>query len=130
MILRASFTVADLGFTVDQVRARGEQIAFGGQIADEIQMVLTGLAKSRGTGAGRGQPCVTKCCEHPQRTGIEAVVDPSDDCAQFPWEVLEPFTESPVAGPAPVPAGLAAEAGDVVIDEEGGSAYSMLATKR
>ena len=130
LILRASFTVADLGLTVDQVRARGEQIAFGGQITDEIQMVLTGLAKNRGSKPGRGQPCVTKCCEHPQRAGIEAVVELSDDCAQFPWEVLEPFTESPVAGPVPSVSGLAADTESVVVDEQRGSAYSTLETKR
>lgn len=130
MILRATFTVADLGLTVDQVRARGEQIAFGGQVADEIQMVLTGLAKSRAGGPGRGQPCVMKCCEHPDRTGIEAVVEPSDDCAQFPWEILEPVTESPVRAPAPVPSGLAAETETLVTADAGGSAYSKLETTR
>lgn len=126
LILRATFSVADLGLTVDQVRARGEPIAFGGQITDEIQMVLTGLAKQREVVPGRGRPCVTKCCEHPQRGGIEAIVDPSDDCAQFPWEVLEPFTESPVGGPVPAPAGLAAEAESVVVDEQRRPAYSQL----
>lgn len=45
-ILRARFEVPEeLGFTVDQVLLDGDRIRFGGQIADRMQMVLTGIAK-------------------------------------------------------------------------------------
>ena len=126
MILRATFTAPDgLGFTVDKVLARGEPIAFGGQVADEIQMTLTGLAKDRGQGVGPAGTCVTKCCEHPQRPGIEAVVEPADDCAAFPWEVLEPVVGPVVAEPEPL--GLVADTERVEI---AGTAYSKLKATR
>lgn len=129
LILRATFAVAEsLGFTVDEVLASGEPIQFGGQVADAIQMTLTGIAKDRGQGAGALQGCVAQCCEHPQRSGIETVVDRTDDCASFPWEVLEPFAEP--AEPEPSPASLVAGAEDVEVDVAPGPAYSRLETTR
>ena len=111
MILRATFSVPDgLDFTLDQVRACGEPVAFGGQVADEVQMVLTGLAKDRGITPQPPQPCVTKCCRHPGRPGIETVVEPDDDCAAFDWSTIEPLmppapsaVESPVTRAAAPP---------------------------
>jgi hypothetical protein len=129
MILRATFAVPkSLGFTVDEVLASGEPIAFGGQVVDAIQMTLTGIAKDRGQGAVALQGCITKCCEHPQRSGIETVVDSTGDCSAFPWEVLEPFTEPAV--PEPTPTTLVAESEDVEIEVAPGLAYSRLEIAR
>jgi len=132
MILRACFAVPEaLGFTVDQVRAAGEPIAFGGQIVDHIQMTLTGMAKDRGTGPGQAQACLTKCCEHPQRAGIEAVVDRGDDCAAFPWNVLDPVVEAEAVEPGVAPPGVGGEPDEAAqIADLGTPAYSRLGATR
>jgi hypothetical protein len=93
MILRATFAPpegSELG--VEQILARGEPVAFGGQIADEIQMSLTGLAKDRGVAARPRQLCALKCCENPDRAGIETIVDLGDDCSALAWDALAPYT--------------------------------------
>src|SRR6478752_3807052 len=61
-ILRARFEVPqELGFTVDQVLLDGDAIRFGGQIADRIQMVLTGIAKQLVAGPVALRACIGQC---------------------------------------------------------------------
>jgi hypothetical protein len=55
-------------------------------------------------------------------------VDVTDDCARFPWEVLEPLTEP--ADSLVTAAGLSEEMEAVEIDVVGESAYSRLETTR
>jgi hypothetical protein len=116
MILRSTFSAPEeSGLRVEQILARGEPIAFGGQISDEIQMSLTGLAKDRGVAARPRQMGTLKCCESPDRPGIETIVEVGDDCSALDWDALAPHTgaaepglvtaaEEPadlVSGPAP-----------------------------
>ena len=59
------------------------------------------------------QKCVTKCCEHPERTGVMTVIDKAASCRTVDWEELAPTTGTP--GPELAPPALAlAEPADVV----------------
>jgi hypothetical protein len=98
MILRGTFAAPEAsGLRVEDILARGNPIAFGGQIADEIQMTLTGLAKDRGVPSRSPQRCSLKCCESPDRPGIETIVGIDADCSTVAWDELAPY----VAGAAP-----------------------------
>lgn len=58
-ILRAVYQVpASEGFAVGDILIGGEKIEFGGQIAENITMKLTGLAFSKGKFKNPAQPCV------------------------------------------------------------------------
>lgn len=93
-ILRARFEVpAELGFTVDQVLLDGDGIRFGGQIADRMQMVLTGLAKQLVAGPVALRACIGQCCPHPDNPEIEHVFRSGLSCADLPssaWEEVAP----------------------------------------
>ncbi|HEX6899134.1 MAG TPA: hypothetical protein VF789_05445 [Thermoanaerobaculia bacterium] len=94
MILRARFEVpAELGFTVDQVLLDGDGIRFGGQIADRMQMVLTGLAKRLVDGPVALRACIGQCCPHPDNPEIEHVFRSGVSCADLPpsaWAEVPP----------------------------------------
>ena len=108
-ILRAAFA-APAGLTVDQVLAAGTPIAYGGQIADEVQMIVTALAKRIDASPPDRKRCVTNCCEHPDRPGVVTVVDRGVACSTVDWLALAPTTiDSPdsVAPPAPPSLALA-----------------------
>lgn len=113
-ILRATFAApAGSGLTVDDIRAAGTPIAYGGQIADEVQMIVSALAKRIRPRPPARQKCVTKCCEHPERTGVMTVIDKAASCRTVDWEELAPTTGTP--GPELAPPALAlAEPADVV----------------
>jgi hypothetical protein len=99
MILRARFEVpAELGFTVDQVLLDGDGIRFGGQIADRIQMVLTGIAKQLVAGPVALRACIGRCCPHPEKGEIEHVFGSAASCADLPpeaWAEVAPVLEAP-----------------------------------
>ena len=96
--LRAVFDVpADLGLSVDQVLARGKPITCGGQIADEVQISLTGLVKKLGDESDERYPCVAKCCKHPVKA-VRTVIDVAGDCAAVDWDEVAPYLAT---GPAP-----------------------------
>ncbi|HSF40935.1 MAG TPA: hypothetical protein VLT87_14155, partial [Thermoanaerobaculia bacterium] len=102
-ILRARFEVpAELGFTVDQVRLDGDGIRFGGQIADRIQMVLTGIAKQLVAGPVALRACIGQCCPHPEKGEIEHLFGRAVSCADLPpeaWAEVAPVL--PEEAPAP-----------------------------
>lgn len=107
-ILRATFAPPPRSrLTVEDILAAGTPIAFGGQIADEIQMIVTGLAKRIRASPPRRKACVTKCCEHPDRRGVVTVVEPEVDCATVDWDALAPTTGAGVTDPAPPSLALA-----------------------
>lgn len=86
-ILRARFEVpAELGFTVDQVLLDGDAIRFGGQIADRMQMVLTGIAKRLVAAPVALRACIGQCCPHPENPEIEHVFASGQSCAALPPE--------------------------------------------
>jgi hypothetical protein len=95
-ILRATFEAPDgADFSVDQMRANGVTISWGGQIADAIQMELTGVAEDLGAGQVARVECETKCCRHPERGAIEEVVDLNGSCADVDWDAKTPLLETP-----------------------------------
>lgn len=103
MILRAHFELAEnTPFTIDNVRISGVETRFGGQIADHIQMVLTGIAKNRNVGAIQKSACEAKCCTHPQKPDFRTIVRIGGDCNQISldgWQSLAPLmTPSPFCG--------------------------------
>jgi len=101
-ILRARFEVpAELGFTVDQVRLDGDGIRFGGQIADRIQMVLTGIAKQLVAEPVALRGCIGQCCPHPENGEIEHVFGSGALCADLPPEAWAEV--APVLPEAPAP---------------------------
>jgi hypothetical protein len=106
-ILRATFA-APAGLTVDRVLAAGTPIAYGGQIADEVQMIVTALAKRIHAAPPARKRCVTKCCENPDRPGVVTVVDRGGKCSAVDWVALAPATtaSADVEGP-PAPPSLA-----------------------
>jgi hypothetical protein len=58
-ILRAVYEVpASEGFVVGDILIGGEKIEFGGQIAENITMKLTGLAFSKGKFKNPAQACI------------------------------------------------------------------------
>lgn len=96
--LRACFEApADVGLSVDQVLARGKPIVVGGQIADEVQISLTGLVKKRGDESDERYPCVAACCQHPVKM-VRAVIDAGADCSTVDWHEVAPYVPY---GPAP-----------------------------
>jgi hypothetical protein len=114
-ILRATFA-APPGLTVDQVLAAGTPIAYGGQIADEVQMIVTALAKRIHPSPPARKRCVTTCCEHPGRPGVVTVVDRGVKCSTVDWASLAPTTTASPDSPAPpAPPSLAlAEPAEIV----------------
>lgn len=111
-ILRARFEVPEeLGFTVDQVLLDGEGIRFGGQIADRMQMVLTGIAKQLVAEPVALRACVGQCCPHPEKGEIEHVFSSGLSCAALPpgaWAEVPPVL--PEAAATPRSGGVAAAA--------------------
>lgn len=102
-ILRATFAPPEgSGLTVGDVRAAGTSIAYGGQIADEVQMIAGAVAKRLRPEPPARQRCVTRCCEHPDRVGVVTVVPPDGDCAGVDWDSLAPASElEPMEHPTP-----------------------------
>jgi hypothetical protein len=91
-ILRARFgRPRQAGVDVESILAQGRPIRFGGQIADAIQMVLVGEAGKQAT-PPRGKPCATKCCKHPGRKPVKAIVDRGDTCGSVDWSDAAPYT--------------------------------------
>lgn len=90
-VLRAKFEVPEgMEFTVDQVRAGGVPIEWGGQVADAIKIHITAMAKDLGVGQDAPQACVASCCDHPDRQGVLAIVEPGSDCGAVNWDALAP----------------------------------------
>jgi len=57
-ILRASYEVPeDLGFTVSDIRIGGRPIEFGAQLADNVQVKLTAIARRLGSHSPGREPC-------------------------------------------------------------------------
>ena len=92
-ILRATFA-APAGLTVDQVLAAGIPIAYGGQIADEVQMIVTALAKRIHASPPARKRCVTRCCENRDRPGVVTVVDRGVKCSTVDRDALAPATSA------------------------------------
>jgi hypothetical protein len=87
-VLRLVFEVPD---GMDFVRAGGVTVQWGGQVADALKVHVTAMAKDLGAGAGSDpRACQASCCEHPERQGVFAVVDPGTDCGDFDWDALAP----------------------------------------
>ena len=112
--LRAVFQLPpDLGLTVDQVLARGTPITCGGQIADEVQITLTGIVKKRGDESDQRYPCVATCCKHPTK-GVRTVIDAGGTCESVDWKEVAPYLKS---GMAPAVEAAAAAVSEAVADD-------------
>jgi hypothetical protein len=113
-ILRATFT-APAGLTVDQILAAGAPIAYGGQIADAVQMIVTALAKRIYAVPPARKRCMTTCCENPDRPGVVTVVDRGAKCSTVDWMALAPATTASDFDGPPAPPSLAlAEPADIL----------------
>ena len=65
-------------------------LQFGGQIAEQIGMVLYGVGKPAPQGPPDPQDPEQKCCHHPDHPDISArTEDLSLNCASFPWEEFD-----------------------------------------
>lgn len=94
-ILRATFGPSPGGgLTVEDVLVAGTPIAYGGQIADEVQMVAVAVAKQLEATPTAPQRCVTKCCEHPFRPGVLTVIPLGADCDGVDWDLIAPVTHA------------------------------------
>jgi hypothetical protein len=107
-VLRAGFEIPGrFHFTVERALANGVPIRWGGQLADAIHMQLTAAAKKLpldGEIAALG--CEARCCQHPDRDGVRAVVGAGADCAQLDWARLAPhLPQVGVAAEAEAPEG-------------------------
>jgi hypothetical protein len=79
---------------VGDIQAQNAPIAFGGQVADAIQMVLFGEAHGpQQTVTTRG--CDLVCCVNGQRP-LRAIVPPGFDCDQIDWSKLGPETQDAI----------------------------------
>ncbi|MEZ4295050.1 MAG: hypothetical protein R3B70_08725 [Polyangiaceae bacterium] len=81
-IERAELSVPEKeGFTVSDIRIGGVPIRFGGQVAEHINIKLTGLAGAIGTFDNKALPCATKCCIKCQDpTTLTRVIDKASPC--------------------------------------------------
>lgn len=112
MTLRATFAPPPgANFQVEEILANGTPISFGGQIADQVSVALTGLAKRREAEPLVPAGCTTKCCQHPELPNVRAVVEPGLDCAATDWESLAPVEDmvSPRGGDDAPPSDTAVE---------------------
>jgi hypothetical protein len=104
-ILRARIDVPPGGLQVG-----GIPLEHGGQVAEHIQMILTGLVNDATDGAPPVRDCLSTCCTNPDRADFRIVVDPQDDCGSIAWSSLAPFLPPEPGGPglagvdAPAPA--------------------------
>jgi hypothetical protein len=82
----------------------GSPLRWGGQVADHIQMVLTGLLTPLAGPRPPRQDCGSRCCHHPDRPEFVVVVAAGDECDSVPWPQQAPFLPDPAApGPAAAP---------------------------
>lgn len=108
-MVRARFEVPEeLGFTVGQVLLDGDPIRFGGQVADRMQIALTGIAKQLVAGPVALRDRIVRCCPHPEKQGIEGVFASGQSCAALPPSAWERFV--PALPGDPAPAGFGEEA--------------------
>lgn len=113
MILRAVFEIPpELGFSVGDCQVGGKAIQFGGQIADQIKMKLSGAAKQLQTGPFTPRPCPAHCCAHPDKQTVKEVLRLSKQCNSINWAGLAPvlpqlhLMAETVALPAPLEAAI------------------------
>lgn len=72
---------ASEGFTVSDIRIAGVPIRFGGQVAEHINIKLTGLAGGLGQFKNKALPCATKCCTKCEDPSVlTRVIDKSAPC--------------------------------------------------
>jgi hypothetical protein len=100
-ILRARINIPAGG----ELEVGGIPLRFGGQLAEHILMILTGLANPHDGVLPEPSECETRCCTHPERPTFKAIVEPNDDCNDVPWDQLAPYM--PLLEPAPGPAEVA-----------------------
>lgn len=81
-----------------ELQVGGIPLRYGGQVADHIQMILTGLANPHAGELPPTKGCDVKCCTHPQRAAFKSLVGPTDDCASVPWDALGPYLETTAPG--------------------------------
>jgi hypothetical protein len=93
-ILRARIDVPPGGMQVG-----GLPLEYGGQVAEHIQMILTGLVNDAADGSPPVRNCVTTCCTHPNRADFRTVVDPQENCGTIAWSSLAPFLQAEPGGP-------------------------------
>ncbi len=124
LILRAELRVpAGANYTLDQCRLEGAPLAFGGQVARKITMVLFGAAKQVPGRVGRSAACTSKCCGKPGAPDFLGVFGLNQNCATVDPAAFD--GEAPVAAGAPQQtpklrpkaAQAAAEAPSLALDE-------------
>jgi hypothetical protein len=106
-ILRARIDVPSGG----DLEVGGVPLRYGGQVADHIQMILTGLANPHDGALPAKRGCEVKCCKHPQRPAFKSLVGLADDCADVSWEARGPYVAAvePALAAAEAPPPLAGD---------------------
>lgn len=95
-ILRARIDVPPEGLEVG-----GVQLSYGGQVAEHIQMVLTGLVVSASGSPPPVRGCEASCCSHPDRPEFRQVVGSGANCGAVSWSGLGPFLPAQAGAPTP-----------------------------
>ena len=115
-ILRAVYE-PQTGRPVADLQIDGQNIQFGGQVADAVQLELTAIARPLGVSVRARAPMFGGCCRHPQRPAIFAIPPDGKTCADINWDRLAPIVTSAVDSE-----GRDIEIGDMVyavVDAEG-----------
>ena len=61
--------------------------AYGGQIADNMQMNLYAIAEKRTGGSPQPEKCRGRCCDYPGRPNVHEYIGPID-CGRVDWDQL------------------------------------------
>jgi hypothetical protein len=89
-ILRAVYE-PQTGRPVADLQIDGQNIQYGGQVADAVQLELTAIARPLGVSVRARTPIVGGCCRHPQRPAIFAIPPDGKTCADINWDRLAPI---------------------------------------
>jgi hypothetical protein len=102
---------AGASFGLEKVLVQGEKLTHGGQVAEQIQMILYAKTANLGHPVPPLQACVAHCCRPDSAVPVDKVnlgqVDPTEACSGA--NSKDPFPE--LTGPAAGPAIAAAAAG-------------------
>ena len=90
-------------FGLDKLHVLGNPLAHGGQVAEQIQMVLYAKTANLGHAIPPLQPCVNHCCRPANNVPVDLVnLDPVDGSETCRTGSKDAFPE--LTGPLPVPA--------------------------
>ena len=103
-ILRAVYE-PPTGLPVSGLTVDGRPVAYGGQVADAVQLEIVAIARPLNVeGRPRGPIVSSGCCRHPERPDVFAIPAEGRTCADLKWERLAPVMPPPPGGRPQEPA--------------------------